>query len=140
MSIRTFLLFILLLSASAVEAQTYRGSIRGTVTDQNHAVIAGATVTLAATETKEERTNITSSTGEYTISSLSPGAYQLKVSAPGFQPVTQDLVLYVNQEIRIDVSMPVSPVIAYPDFNVLTDDLKKDSASLGTVIANRQIV
>src|SRR6185503_12708972 len=116
MSHRTFLLILLLLSASAVEGQTYRGSIRGTITDQNHAVIAGAAVSLAASETNEERTNIANSTGEYAISSLPPGAYRLKVSASGFQPITQDLVLHVNQEIRLDLTMMVGPVTADPDF------------------------
>src|ERR1051325_5781426 len=142
MSIKIVSLFtMLLLSAFSVAGQAYRGSIRGTVTDLNHAVIVGATVSLAANETNEERTNITNATGEYTISSLPPGAYKLTISAPGFQSFIHDLVLYVNQETRIDVTMTVGTVLADPDFIAFyPGDLKKDSASLGTVIDNRQIV
>ena len=106
---KLFPLVLLLLLSSAAAAQTHRGSIRGTVTDPNKAVIAGASLTLSSRETNEQRNVVTNASGEYTISSLLPGSYLLKVAAPGFATFSQDIVLRVNQELRVDASLVVAP-------------------------------
>ena len=132
------LVLLLLLAATAV-AQTYRGSIRGTVFDPNNAVISGAQVKLISQDTNEERTAVSGVDGEYSVSSLKPGRYRLDVSYPNFKISKQDIRLQVNQELRLDVTLFVTTT----DFEVLSEapkDLKKDSASLGNVIDNRQVV
>ena len=48
--------------------------------------------------------------------------------------------LQVNQELRVDVEMAVElGVIVVEDLMAAPSDLKKDSASLGAVIENRQV-
>ncbi|HEX8492051.1 MAG TPA: carboxypeptidase regulatory-like domain-containing protein [Pyrinomonadaceae bacterium] len=134
----TLSLIVLLLSASSTVAQTHRGSIRGTITDPKGVVVSGASVKLVNEETNETRTATSSDEGEYTVSSLAPGSYRLEASAAGFIRFYKEVVLEVNQERRIDASLGVQG----PDYVVVTDELaplKKDSASLGTVIENRQI-
>jgi hypothetical protein len=138
---RTLFLLLLLLSMTvSVAAQTYRGSIRGTVTDPNNAVIPAATLTLVSKATNEQRTSVTDAAGEYVITSLPPGSYTLKVAATNFLTFSQDIVLRVNQELRVDASLGVGPIGADFEIVSLPADLKKDSASIGTVIENRQIV
>ena len=111
-------LFLLLLLASSVGAQTYRASIRGAVTDPNKAVIPGALLTLSSKETNEQRISITDATGEYAISSLAPGSYTLKVVARGFSTLSQDIELTTNQELRVDASLEVEgitdPICLFP--------------------------
>jgi hypothetical protein len=133
-------LLLLLLLAPSIEAQTYRGSIRGTVTDPNNAVIPAASLSLTNKETSEERTSVANAAGEYTISSLPPGSYTLKVTAGGFETLSRDFVLNVNQEIRVDATLLVGGVSTDP-YVIISNagDLKKDSASIGTVIENHQI-
>lgn len=134
-------LVLLLLLASSVSAQTYRGSIRGTVTDPNSAVIPAASISLASKETNEQRTSVTNAAGEYTISSLPPGPYTLKITAGGFETLSQDIVLNVNQELRVDASLVVGQVATDPYMIISPpSDLKKDSSSIGTLIENHQIV
>src|SRR5258706_2407047 len=135
-----FTLLLLLALAVSVAAQTYRGSIRGTITDPNNAVIPAATLTLVSNATNEQRTSVTDAAGEYVISSLPPGSYTLKVAAANFQTLSQDIVLRVNQELRVDASLGVGPIGADFEIVSLPADMKKDSASIGTVIANQQIV
>lgn len=134
-------LLLLLLLAFSIEAQTYRGSIRGTVTDPNNAVIPAASLSLTNKETTEERTSVANAAGEYTISSLPPGSYTLKVTAGGFETLTRDIVLNVNQELRVDASLVVGGVSTDP-YMIISDasGLKKDSGSIGTVIENKQIL
>jgi hypothetical protein len=129
---------VLLLSLSAV-AQTHRASLRGNIYDPNRAAIAGATVTLINEGTNETRTTTTSADGEYTISSLPPGQYQLTVEMTNFQKHVETFELLVNQEHRADATLNVTIRDPEPVVSTFDPTIKKDSASLGTVIENRQV-
>jgi hypothetical protein len=62
-----FLLVFLLLAAVSLSAQTFRGTILGTVTDSTGAVVAGAKVTVRNTGTGLERSTETSGDGSYSL-------------------------------------------------------------------------
>ena len=134
-----FLLVLSLLFSMPVLAQTHRGSVRGTISDINGAVIPGLTVTLTNTATGESRSVETGEQGEYAISSLASGSYELKVEGQAFRKYIDQIQLLVNQVLRRDITME----IPHPDVTTVDTtyeaDLKKDSASLGTVIENRQV-
>ena len=129
---------LLLLSASA-GAQTHRASLRGTVYDQNRAVVRGAQIRLINRGTGEARTTTSGEDGEYTLSSLRPGSYRLEITASGFATFPEEFNLKVNQELRIDAQLQISVLTGAYEIGVTPDELKKDSASLGTVIENRQV-
>lgn len=134
-------LIALLLSVSSTGAQTHRGSIRGTITDPNGASISGAAIKLVNEETNETRTATSNEEGQYTLASLPPGSYSLEIAATGFETFPQPVVLQVNQERRIDAPLRLRAVVT-DVYMIVTDELvplKKDSASLGTVIENRQV-
>ena len=137
---RTLSLIVLsLLVPATIAAQTHRASVRGTVYDPRQAAIPGASISVTRLETGEVRNVTTSRDGEYAITSLPAGAYEIKVDATGFKSHGQKLELLVNQELRLDVDLRVGgPAI---EDEVLSDrvPLKRDSASLGTVIENSQI-
>lgn len=138
-SVTLILLGTSTLGASITFAQTHRASIRGTVHDQNRAAIVGAGLELSNVGTNETRTATTGATGEYAISSLPPGSYTLKVSAQGFARRTLNIQLEVNQETRVDALLQAG-LVDYSTVTVVSsEELKKDSASLGTVIENRQV-
>ncbi len=139
-----FLLTALVLVSSFVttaSAQTHRGTIRGTVYDPNRAVIVGATVKLTNSDTNETREVTSGAEGEYAISSLPPGTYWLEATSTGFSTYKEPVVLRVNEERRVDVPLGVrSGDVIEVDITASNDAaLKKDSASLGTVIENRQV-
>jgi len=138
---QTFLLLVLLSLASSAHAQTHRGSVRGTVSDPNHAVIPGAKIGLMNVDTHENRIATSNADGEYAITSLPAGNYFLTVQAAGFERFPQRLELRVNQELRADITMEVARVsiIAAHATIFSPNELKKDSTSLGTVIENRQV-
>jgi hypothetical protein len=60
-------------------------TIKGTITDQNKAVVVGATVTAKSTERGTTRTGKTGSDGSYVIPTLQPGVYEVRIEAPGFE-------------------------------------------------------
>ena len=74
----------LLISATAL-AQTFRGSINGTITDPSGAVVSGAKVTATEVATAVVRDTVSSGAGEFSFNDLPLGAYNVKVEATGFQ-------------------------------------------------------
>ncbi|HEX7174835.1 MAG TPA: TonB-dependent receptor [Pyrinomonadaceae bacterium] len=130
---------LLLAFAASAFAQTHRATVRGAVTDPNGAVVPGAVVKIINRETRESRETAAGESGEYAVSSLAPGLYELTVETAGFPKFTQKLSLYVNQELRVDVIM-ATPTLdaAYVDVET-QEELKKDSAAISTVIENRQV-
>jgi len=113
--------------------------VRGTVVDPNKAVVRGAAVKLVNRDTNETRNTVSDADGEYSISSLKPGSYLLEINYPNFQPSKQNVVIEVNQELRVDATLFVGVTTHEGMFIEPPKDLKKDSASLGTVIENRQV-
>lgn len=139
--VNTLMLALLILLPTFASAQTHRATVRGTIRDPNQSVIPGATVNISNNETLETRSAVTDGSGEYAIAALPAGVYTLTVQAAGFDRFPQRVELQVNQELRIDIAMEVARVSgATVDAVILPPaDLKQDSASLGTVIENRQV-
>ena len=73
-------------------AQTFRGSINGTVTDQTGAALAGAVVKATDTGTGIVLSTVTTAEGQYSFQDLPLGTYQIAVTDAGFSPVTVDKI------------------------------------------------
>ena len=93
-------------AATALVAQTFRGTILGTVTDQSGAVISGATIKVKNVNTGLERTTQTSADGSYTVSELQIGTYSVTISQSGFQTsVTSNVAVDIAGSRRVDTTM-----------------------------------
>lgn len=85
------------------------GSISGTVTDPNHSVLAGASVTVVATDTGIRRALQTTSAGTYAATFLKPGPYEVIVASSGFTAVDRKgITVLVGQVVTVDVELPVA--------------------------------
>ena len=78
--------------ASTSRAQTFRGSILGTVTDSSGAALVGATVTAHNVDTGVDRITETTTDGGYLIPELPVGTYNVTVDMKGFQKTTTTAV------------------------------------------------
>ncbi|HEX5702558.1 MAG TPA: carboxypeptidase regulatory-like domain-containing protein [Pyrinomonadaceae bacterium] len=134
-----FIATLILFGAGAALGQTHRGSVRGTVYDPNRAVVVGATITLTGQETSETRTTTSGDEGGYAFSSLRPGRYRLTVSATNFATFSPEITLLVNQELRVDAELQPQGMSDPYVLVSARDDVKRETASQGTVIENRQI-
>lgn len=137
---RVFLLLVLsLLLVTTALGQTHRASLRGTIYDRSTALVQGATITLTNVATGESRTTVSNNEGKYAIASLPAGDYQLNVESSGFVKFTLQIELLVNQEQRQDVTLEVKGTDVVSVDAPFEAPVKKDNASLGTVIENRQV-
>src|SRR5262245_59394950 len=75
----------LLLASIPLEAQEVTASITGTVTDPSGEVVLQANVEVVNPETGSRSAAMTGSRGEYVLTLLRPGRYQLTVSHIGFR-------------------------------------------------------
>src|ERR1700756_3495405 len=111
MKVRNVLLLMLLAAAVSVSAQTFRGTILGTVTDPSGAVVAGAQVTVKNTGTGLLRSTTTSGDGSYSLPELPIGSYDVTVSQAGFQTsVTKGVTVDVATERRVDAALKAGQV------------------------------
>ena len=121
MTIRVLLIVAVLMAfATLALAQTSRGTVSGTVTDPNGAVIAGAEVTLTSDATKLNRTTTTNSEGLYRFEAVDPGTYSVKVNATGFgEVVSTGVEVRANQ--TSDVPAHMAPAGQVETVNVAAD-------------------
>src|ERR1700739_1148238 len=109
---RARILFVFfLLAAVSLSAQTFRGTILGTVTDPSGAVVAGAKVTVKNTGTGLERSTQTSADGSYSLPELPIGTYTVTVTQTGFQTfIATGVTVDVATERRVDAALKTGEV------------------------------
>src|SRR6185369_13683635 len=87
------------------------GDIKGTITDTNGAVVANATVSATDAEKGTKRTTTTDAQGQYRISGLQPGVYDVTVEGSGFQSsVMKGVVVHIGETLISDFKLNVSRV------------------------------
>jgi hypothetical protein len=108
-AIRTFALVafaLTLFAGTSTFAQTFRGTILGSVTDSSGAAVPGATVTIKNLDTGLVRTVSTSDDGSYAAPELPIGNYSVSVEKAGFRlGVVTGIKVEVSSERRADVSL-----------------------------------
>ncbi len=92
--------------ASAASAQTFRGGIQGTVTDQTEAALPGVIVTATSVDTGLSRSVETDTSGNFFFSELPLGEYTLTTRLPGFAPQTvKGVEVEASRSRRVDVQL-----------------------------------
>jgi hypothetical protein len=134
------LLTILVLAAGAFAQVTTSGRLAGTVMDAQGAVVSNAQITVKNNETQTLYTATSNKDGSWTLPSISPGAYTVTVTAPGFKTtVVQDVKVDVGQPTTVNATLETGGV---NDQVVVTgggEVLQNASANVSTTITGRQI-
>ena len=87
------------------------GTISGTITDPNGAVVPGATVTITNAATNQSFTTTSNSDGNYSTAVLSPGTYTVAVNSPGFKRLlVESVVVGVNVPAFVNAALEVGNV------------------------------
>ncbi|HEU0253667.1 MAG TPA: carboxypeptidase-like regulatory domain-containing protein, partial [Pyrinomonadaceae bacterium] len=125
---------------AAVQAQT-TGSLKGTISDQNKAVVAGATVTLTSNVAAGERSAVTDSNGAFDFQALLPGNYTISVEASGFKKaIARDVVISLNLVSEVNLQLEVGLAGESVTVTAAQEVINTASPSLTNVINTRQVV
>ena len=128
--------FCSLLACTGVWAQsTAVSQISGTVQDANGNAVVGAEVGLRQTETGFTRTVVTGTEGNYKITNLPVGPYQLQVRKSGFSVhLHAGIVLQVNSNPVIDVVLQVGQVAETIEVQANAAMVETRSVGVGSII------
>ncbi|MBV8819248.1 MAG: carboxypeptidase regulatory-like domain-containing protein, partial [Acidobacteriaceae bacterium] len=121
-------------------AQTFYGSVVGTVSDASGSAIPGAAVTITNTGTAERRSAETDARGNYLFVNLVPGTYRVDIEKPGFQHLARpDVQVEVQAAVRIDATLQVGEVTQTMEVTAQTPLLQTENASLSQVVEGRTV-
>src|SRR5205823_9478267 len=99
--------------ASPGVAQVTTGDITGRVTDAQGKVVSGATVTVTNKATSALRSATTNDSGDYTITELPPGKYDVAAEAKGFsKALLPDFELNVGAKVTQNFELKPGEVSA----------------------------
>ncbi len=124
-----------------VQAQSFRGSMVGLVTDANGAIVPEAKVTLTEIRTAVERTIVTNSTGNYTFPDIIPGVYKVMVSKSGFKTVNSSAItITTNQTARFDTVLSAGDISQTVEVTAQASSLNTENAQLADVRTRDDLV
>ncbi|MGH9759400.1 MAG: carboxypeptidase regulatory-like domain-containing protein, partial [Blastocatellia bacterium] len=128
------------LTALTVAAQNPTGSIRGTVADEQGAVIPKAEVTVTNKGTGDVRKATTSDDGTYSVENLQPGQYDIKAGAANFAAVIKTVTVSVGNATTGDIALRAGGK------NEVVDVVSSDTSSIDKTdykidgVINRQTI
>lgn len=132
-------MLLLLAMFATANAQEFRGSLTGNVTDPNGAALPGVTVEIKNVETNVAATATTNEDGGYSFPLLQPGKYTLTATSQGFNTEAREgLEIRVADKLTLDIQMSVG-VAETVTTVAASETLETGSVSTGSVITSRQI-
>lgn len=139
---RAFLSMSLILAqAAAVLAQDTRGSIFGTVTDAQSAVIAGAAVQVTNTGTNTSVRLVTNENGYYEAPLLLPGSYSVTAEMQGFKRLVRSgITLAIGERLQIDLQLEVGATTESVTVSAEAPLLDTSSVTTGRAITHREVM
>ena len=123
-------------SAKPAWAQsTSTGTVAGSVTDPSGAVVAGATVMLTDTSTKSSRSVTTNEAGRYIFVDVTPGAYDVSISKPGFSTTKTQTAVNVGSTVTLNLSLQVGGGNVVVEVTAVGNELQTMNATVGNTIS-----
>jgi outer membrane receptor protein involved in Fe transport len=140
---RFTLVFLLVAGAAApILAQGLQTAIVGLVRDSSGAVIPGVTVTITNRETGVVRSTVTDAEGNYRMTSLVAGAYDVAAELPSFKTaIRQNVPVQTDVAVRVDFVLEVGGVGEVVEVQAAADTrlLRTEDASMGSVLTENQV-
>ncbi|MGH9510968.1 MAG: carboxypeptidase regulatory-like domain-containing protein [Terriglobales bacterium] len=128
-----------LFTTVAAQAQ-FRGSLRGTVTDSQGAVIPNATVTLENKDTGRTMVSTSDANGIYQFNALPPAPYNLTAEATGFKKkILEQVQIIPDQPNALDLKLEIGQVQQSVTVTGTTQALDTETANISGTITSNQI-
>lgn len=134
-----FLTVFLLLHTTLAGFAQFSGSVQGTVTDSQKAVVATAAVVLHNVDTGVDQTQTSGSSGFYRFNAVAPGNYALQVSASGFKPESVTFTVTTGETRGVDVGLTVGSADVKVTVDTVASALNPEETRLQSTISAAEI-
>ena len=126
--------------AAMAQVSRSQGALQGTVLDPAGNVVAGAAITLRRLDTNQARSLTSGLTGSFWAGGLAPGAYELRVAAPGFaEYMNRGIVISVGTVGQIVVHLTTAEVRQAITVSAQTGPLDVRQTTVATTVGSERI-
>lgn len=125
----------LALTGAAALAQSTGATLQGTITDEQGAVMPGATVVITNVETGWTRDVTTDERGWYRATALTPGNYEVRAILQGFATqIRQGLTITIGQEATVNLALKLAGLEESVTVTGETPLVETTKSTLGTTV------
>jgi hypothetical protein len=126
--------------SDATWAQSFRGSINGTVQDPSGSLVVQATVVAKEIATNVEQRTLTNSIGSYLFADLLPGLYRITISAPGFKEATSETIVLTAQAVqRFDVTLQLGALSERVVVEATAPTMNTENGSIAGIVSRDEM-
>ena len=137
---KVFAVAVLFLCSISAPAQTFRGSISGTLSDSTGAALPEATVKLDSPATGLTRTVVSSATGEYLFPDLPVGTYSITATHPGFAAKKVDNIeVAVSKVTNLNIQLGIAQQQQVVEVSATAVTLETTSTALVGVVNTKTV-
>ncbi|HXM69561.1 MAG TPA: carboxypeptidase-like regulatory domain-containing protein, partial [Thermoanaerobaculia bacterium] len=97
--------------AVSAAAQTSTATIRGKVTNEQGAVLGGSTIQATGTQSGFHQSVTAGADGSFQLGGLTPGEYNITVTAPGFEARSETVKVLIGQNLSVVFVMTPTQVL-----------------------------
>jgi len=131
----------LLASTGIALAQSTLGVVVGTVKDGSGAVLTAASIRLTNSGENTTRDGKATADGTFEFQNVKPGAYSVKVSAPGFRAfVASDIRVAARQTVRVDADMQLGDVTQVVEVSSSAGVIATDSPIISSTLSAENVL
>ncbi|MBI4906057.1 MAG: TonB-dependent receptor [Acidobacteria bacterium] len=117
--------------------QILYGSVVGNIKDPSDAAIAGAHVAITDKQTAQSRETKTNDSGGFTVPTLTPGTYVVRVQKEGFRTTTTEVVVSINTLTRADLTLQIGAVAEAVEVTATSSVLQTDRSEVRSEVSSR---
>jgi hypothetical protein len=126
--------------AQTCQAQEFRATLSGRVTDAQGGVIAAAKITAVNQESRGRSETVSGPDGFYNLPFLAPAAYTISIESSGFKRYVRDGVrLNANDRVTVDAALELGNVNEQVTVTAEASALESATASTGEALESRQV-
>jgi hypothetical protein len=109
--------------------------VAGQVTDPSNAVIVGAAIRLTDIATNTARNTNTNEAGRYVFANVTPGVYEIRISASGFsQAVMSHVTVEIGQVTTASITLKVGTATETVEVTATGVEMQTMNAAIGTTV------
>jgi hypothetical protein len=125
---------LMCLPVSRAFSQVNFASVNGRVTDAKRGSMQGVSLVLRSVDTGLVRHTFSDAQGFYQFTAVNPGNYRLEAEASGFEKQVHNLILAVNQSLRLDITLQIGTSRQVVNVLGTPPSLRTTDATLGELI------